>query len=312
MTGIEILKLFGWEVNEEPQSIYPFSPVYQMSYGHQEVVVKRTQKKAKQVMSYTRMLKAKGIQVVTPIQIPVSNPQNYNEEMYVVYPFIEGKPFSASGDELYEAGKLLGEIHSLSPRTNEFELLTYNVFDFNEEEVDEHTEAIKKHASLVGEEINEELAYILKISVKNQHHLSMLNLPYIATPHDYKANNLVMTPSPYLIDPDNATWLPKIFDLALVLLLFNNEHKHTANRVFTVEEWQLFLKGYLKYGEFTEQEHSNWQVALQHVFLDEVMWLMAEYEEDWLNARQKELFLSLLNLIQNSESYKLKAEIVQK
>lgn len=43
----------------------------------------------------------------------------------------------------------------------------------------------------------------------------------MAAPHDYKASNLVVVLEPYFIDPDNATWSPRIFDLALALLLFH-------------------------------------------------------------------------------------------
>lgn len=94
MGGTEILNLFGFEVEEQPISIYPYSPVYRVKYGDREVVVKRTQKKAASVISYTTMLKDKGINVVTPVKLQVDNPQKYNDTNYVVYPFIEGEKYS--------------------------------------------------------------------------------------------------------------------------------------------------------------------------------------------------------------------------
>lgn len=33
MGGTEILNLFGFEVEEQPISIYPYSPVYRVKYG---------------------------------------------------------------------------------------------------------------------------------------------------------------------------------------------------------------------------------------------------------------------------------------
>lgn len=76
MNGKEILTIFGFEVSEEPKSIYPYSPVYRVKYGDKDVVVKRTQRRAKNVMSYITMLKDKGVNVVTPVKLQVNNPQS--------------------------------------------------------------------------------------------------------------------------------------------------------------------------------------------------------------------------------------------
>ena len=71
MTGKEILNIFGFKVKEEPLSIYPYSPVYQVKHGDDDVVVKRTQSRAESIMSYIKMLKGKGINVVTPVELQV-------------------------------------------------------------------------------------------------------------------------------------------------------------------------------------------------------------------------------------------------
>ncbi|WP_367269455.1 phosphotransferase [uncultured Rummeliibacillus sp.] len=142
-------------------------------------------------------------------------------------------------------------------------------------------------------------------AVKNQATIKDLRLPLVATLYDYKANNIIFTPSPYLIDPDNATWLPRIFDLALVLLLFHNELDTAPDRIFTPTQWKLFLEGYKTYTTLTEFEKEVWDAVLQHIFLDEVMWLMAEYEEDWLNQNQYNLFRSLVEILFNSADYKI-------
>ena len=89
-------------------------------------------------------------------------------------------------------------------------------------------------------EIDTGLKTILLESVVSQEGLYQAGLPHVATPHDFKANNLVLIPEPFLIDPDNATWIPRIFDLALTLLLFHNEHDQAPDRVFTIDEWKLF------------------------------------------------------------------------
>lgn len=304
MNGIKILSKFGFIVTEEPQSIYPFSPVYRVKNGNQDVIVKRTQSRADSVMKYTEMLKDNGIDVVTPVKLTVDNPQQIGDTNFVVYPYINGTVYSGKEQEIFDAGKLFGKIHSLSPSTNAYDLLEYDVYDFNQDEVTESMEAISQHAKLAKVEIDVEgLKQLLLDSVGHQEELQYTELPHVATPHDYKANNLVLTPEPYLIDPDNATWIPRIFDLALVLLLFHNEHKTAPTRIFTVPEWQQFLAGYTKYVTLTEKEKVLWDKAIRHVFLDEVMWLMAEYEEDWQNPAQQDLFQSLIKVFLEGSDY---------
>ena len=306
MNSTEILSKFGFKVTEEPQSIYPYSPVYRVKNGNQDVIVKRTQGQADCVMTYTEMLKENGVNVVTPVRLNVENPQKIANENFVVYPFIEGTLYSGKENEIFEAGQLLGKIHSLSPISNTYNLLEYDVYDFNQDEVKESIEAISQHTKNAEIEIDLlRLQEELLESVAFQEEIQDAGLPHIATPHDYKANNLILTPQPYLIDPDNATWLPRIFDLALSLLLFHNEHKSAPARVFTPEEWKQFLMGYKMYATPTEKEKEYWQKAMKHVFLDEVMWLMAEYEEDWQNPAQASLFRSLIEILLDGSNYSI-------
>lgn len=305
MNGREIVNIFGFEVKEEPQSIYPYSPVYRIKYGDKDFVVKRTQSRAKSVMSYINMLKDQGVNVVTPVKLQVDNPQKYEDTNFVVYPFIEGEKYSGKEKEIYEAGKMLGQIHSYSPVSNIYNLLEYDVYDFNEQEVEESMEDIIKHAEKAGVNIDLGLKTKLLESVERQQELYDAGLPHVATPHDFKANNLIFIPKPYLIDPDNAAWIPRIFDLALALLLFHNEHEEAPDQVFTLNEWELFLSGYKEYIVLNNQEVVFWEKAKQHVFLDEVMWLMAEYEEDWQKPSQQKLFNSLIHLVIDSTNYKL-------
>ncbi|MEB2301143.1 hypothetical protein LAV72_16115 [Lysinibacillus xylanilyticus] len=66
------------------------------------------------------MLKDKRINVVTPVKLQVNNPQKYEDTNFVVYPFIEGKKYSDKEEDIYEAGKMLGQIH-LSLRKTRFQ-----------------------------------------------------------------------------------------------------------------------------------------------------------------------------------------------
>lgn len=308
MSGKDILHRFGFTVEEEPVSIYPFSPVYHVTQQGYDVIVKRTQKmaKARHLVDYTSYLHTNGVPIVTPVKLGKDNPQSINGETYIVYPFIDGTVYSGKKNEIFQAGKLLGRIHSLSPKENTYQLDEYDVYDFTKDEVIESVQSIKQHADRNFFSIDEAFVKNKLIQiVDHQDELKKSRLIHVLTPHDYKANNLIYTPNPYLIDPDNAAWLPRIFDLALVLLLFHNEHANAPSKMFTSGQWRTFLKGYFEYITLTEQEYNYWTKAVEHVFLDEVMWLMAEVEEDWERPSQRSLFASLIEVLTDCSEYGL-------
>ena len=68
---------------------------------------------------------------------------------------------------------------------------------------------------------------------------------------------------------------------------------------------EIILAGYKKYIVLSSKEKVFWEKAKQHVFLDEVMWLMAEYEEDWQNASQQKVFNSLIRMVIDSSDFPL-------
>lgn len=308
MSAKNIVKSFGFKVEDEPVSIYPFSPVYQVESPEGEFIVKKTRspiQKAHRLMDFITRLHEQGVAVVTPAKISAGNPLVIDETTYVVYPFIHGEPYNGQNSEIKESGKLLGRIHSVSSPENEFELDVYDVFDFTEEEVEESFQKIVANATFNEVNIDSELKARLLKAVRQQAGLENAGLPSVATPHDFKANNLIYVPHPYLIDPDNAGWIPRIFDLALVLFLFHNELATAPDRPFTKRQWNIFLEGYKESVILTENEINYWAQALEHVFLDDVMWLLAEGKEDWKNPVQQNLFSNLIQLLLNLEEYSL-------
>lgn len=309
MQSWEIMKHFCIPVRNKLESIYPYSPVYRVNYSGEVVVVKKTQKpfeQAKGIASYTKYLKRNGILVVTTVEMEVDNPQKIGEDCYIVYPFIEGRKYQGTNQEIYEAGELLGKIHACSPVEDTYDLTTYNVYDFTKEEVEDSIQTIAENSLPDG--IYRKIPLLeekLLRSLTNQIYLQQLNLPHVLTPHDYKANNLVYTPAPYLIDPDNAAKVPRIFDLALALMLFHNELDTVPESIFTPEQWAIFLSGYNRHIQLSKIEKQYWKAALEHVFLDEVMWLMAEFQEDWQNPAQRKLYESIFKLFFDSKEYQL-------
>ena len=306
--SINILKQFGFEIEEEQESIYPFSPVYKVG----NYIVKRTQfpiEKAASLIKYTTNLERNGIPIVTPVKLPSENPKQIDNDCYICYPFIDGANYKGTNNDIVQAGELLGRIHKLSSTDNVFNLEKYDVFDFYDHEVDDHVEIIKNYVDSYPVDIDiQNLKKLLYKAVYNQAYLKNASLKCVETPHDYKANNLIFKDNPVLIDPDNAKWIPRTFDLALALLLFHNELSSAPNRVFTPKEWQLFLGGYLAHQTLTKTEIKTWNMAVLHVFLDEVMWLMAEVDEDWKRNEQRELFVSVIDVISNLEKYVIKTK----
>ncbi|MDN7240609.1 phosphotransferase [Planococcus sp. N028] len=308
MDAKTIVGKFGFQVKEEPVSIYPFSPVYRIKRPDGEFIVKKTQNpihKANRLMKYTKSLKEQGVEIVIPANISPTNPMTIDEVTYVVYPFIKGDFYTGEDREIKEAGYLLGKIHSLSDAENKYGLEPYEVYDFNNEEVKESYKNIVSNAATHNVDMNPQLEVRLLRAVSQQEELKLVGLPSVATPYDFKANNLVYVPHPYLIDPDNASWVPRVFDLALALLLFHNELASAPDEPFTPKQWELFLEGYEEEVTLTKEEKTYWPKAVEHVFLDEVMWLMADVEEDWQNPSQRNLFVSLTDLLMHFEEYRL-------
>lgn len=303
MDSIAILKEFGFYVPEEQESIYPFSPVYKI----QNYIIKKTEyplERAWNLVRYILHLKENGIPVVAPVNINTSNPKQIDDACYICYPFINGSNYQGTEKEIMQAGELLGHIHALSSSGNTFDLREYDVFDFYHHEVDDHMKKISDFASAYQVNIHiQKLKDVLHRAVENQGKLKKSSLNWVETPHDYKANNLIFQSKPVLIDPDNAKRIPRIFDLALALLLFHNELYSAPDRTFTPKEWKLFLEGYRKYQTLTNEEIKAWEETVLHVFLDEVMWLMAEVEEDWQRKEQRDLFVSVTETLFHIKDY---------
>ncbi|WP_081828946.1 aminoglycoside phosphotransferase family protein [Geomicrobium sp. JCM 19037] len=225
--GMEIKSLisaFGLNETHSRESLYAYAPVYRVG----EYVIKKTQSpltNAKRLMQFTTSLKEAGVRIVTPALLSSPNPIQVGDDCFVVYPFIKGDAYTGTRKQIREAGKLLGQIHQQSEGQNMWKLPVYDVFDFYHHEVKESMAKIREHAIRAQSLIPlDQLEQTFAAAVDAQDELGNAPLKYVLTPHDYKANNLLYTDSsPVLIDPDNAGYVPAIFDLALVLLLFHNE-----------------------------------------------------------------------------------------
>lgn len=294
-----ILEKFKFEVVDLPLTIYPYAPVYKVTQEDKTFIVKKTIndiEQARNLAKFLQMLKFKEVNIVAPVNILAENPAQIEDDIWVVYPFIEGTKYTAKKNEILNAGRLLGKIHSLSSNTNQEQLEIYDEFDFQLSDLLDDLNTIQdsiEHTDF--EKLKIQVAKILA----QQQKIKIAHLPTVATPYDYKADNLVYLDesNPYLIDPDNAIFLPRIFDLALALLLFHNVLETAPHRMFTVDEWNLFKQGYAEFVTLTDLEKEYWFIAIEHIFVDEVIWLMADFSEGWKMQHQLGIYSSIFKCI---------------
>ncbi|MBF8441197.1 serine kinase [Serratia ureilytica] len=300
---IAIAGRFALDTAQPPLSLYPYAPVYKIG----EHILKRTRPtsgEAQALAAYLTALHRQGVDVVAPTACP----QEIAGSMWVVYPFVAGEKYAGRDEQIIAAGRLLGRIHALSSADNNAGLAVYDEYALTEDDISADLDEIASHAASQGLTLDIEAlkTHMLQIAGR-QTALSARDLPCVETPYDFKADNLIYVAQdrPVLIAPDNALFLPRVFDLALVLLLFHNALDSAPDRVFTVREWRLFLTGYGESVALTAGEVQSWHQAVEHLFLDEVLWLMADFADGWRDPRQTALFFSLIGLLDNLSDYGL-------
>ncbi len=76
-------------------------------------------------------------------------------------------------------------------------------------------------------------------------------------------------------------------------------------RPFTPREWRLFLRGYKQHVQLTPDQVGAWPSALEHMVLDQVLWLMANGPDGWCQAHQGRFLRAVLATLENLEAYRL-------
>lgn len=216
----------------------------------------------------------------------------------VVYPFVAGRPYNGSLHDIQALGDLLGRIHSV-PVTPELQagLRHYQWPDTTGEDVDSDLKTLgpifARHTGNRAQEVTDSVRALadrwwttalpqLRAADNTQ------PLPRAGATSDYKANNLIFTADgPVLIDPDNGGIEPRIFDLALALVLFHNESPTAPARLLTSAEWERFATAYLRHVTLTEQERELWPIALDHMLWEEGTWALEDNDDvAWTDPHQ--------------------------
>jgi hypothetical protein len=281
-------------------------------------VLKKTAKRigaARAVAAWTRALSAAGVRTVSPEPGLEENPLLQDEACWVIYPFIAGEPYRGLRSQILAAGALLGRIHAFGmgedrmsredraaiasalrvhaelPDPIEPHVLSNDLVAFEE--------TFRKHAPDLLPIVN---AVLEPASERYTEHtlpaLRGVSFPTVIGTWDFKASNLVYEKDdrPVLIDPDNAGVLPRIFDLAISVVLFHNFDAAAApRRTFDADEWQTYRDAYLEHVTLTTLERKYWPTVLSAAWIDEGLHALRTAEEQWANPDVRPWLESLLS-----------------
>jgi spectinomycin phosphotransferase len=256
-----------------------------------KVIIKKTKKegdRARKLISFQGSLINKGVSLVSPVLFKGEDHHMIEENRWVVYPFINGPHYTGNQDEIFRAGQLLGQIHMHSKDifTHGFSLSSYD---------DEFIEEVLGDINTVNRDYKTEFKYDQKSIKTLIKEIDQYNLVHVDGTWDYKGNNLIFGDKVTLIDSDNSGKIPRIVDLAIACLLFNTECKTAPNRLFTKDEWQVFLSGYKEHITLSSDEIACFPLLLELMFLDEGLYAVVDLEDDE-GDYQKEFIVNLTQI----------------
>lgn len=307
MNARDILNKFGCIEVRNLKKISRWSSVYYFEYNSKKAILKKTksnENEAANLIKWERFLFSNQVNIVTPITPTLK----VEDDNWVIYPFIRGNNYGGMSNELYSAGMLLGKIHLLSDLWYT-DLNEYVWPNHNNKSIQEDINSLYELSNKVKSDLG--LSHIITWLNEHQNREQLLKasgLPYVNATWDYKANNLIFVESDkvFLIDPDNAGYLPRIFDLALGTILFNNECESGTNSLFSGNEWKVFFKAYSMHINLSKVERKLWVEALKYMFIEEAVWVLLDNnEKSWASQTQGKFLCSLLNFPACIDQYKL-------
>ncbi|HTV32004.1 MAG TPA: phosphotransferase [Methylocella sp.] len=294
MPKFPFLSAFDFDQPAAPLSLYAYAPVFRIQDRRGDWVVKRTghvHSSAEAIAAWLIALRRMGVEIVAPSAIFSPNPRRLADgKDWVVYPFISGQTYTGSIAEIRSAGDLLGRIHAAAPLEAEALAIFKTPILRSAEWLERHAGAAIVEMRKAGFASERFVALVDKYGARSD---PVQSLPLSGCSFDYKAANLIFAPHAVLIDPDNAALAPRILDLATALLLFHCDAPTAPARLWNVEEWKIFLSSYRRHVDLTSAEHANWPAVLRLAWLDQAVWLLGNWPEDWSNPKEANYLFSL-------------------
>lgn len=296
MDGKLMVAAFPFDHPGEPVSLYDYAPVLRVRDKRGDWVLKRTglvHSGGEAIGQWLTALRSLGVDVVAPASHLHPNPRRLHDgKEWVVYPFVSGTGYHATKDEIADAGRLLGGMHAADP-PEASALATY-------------TEPVVRDAEWIGPHLAsaEDAMMAAGANGRSLREVALArlagakpvaDLPLAGCSFDFKASNLVFSPKPTLVDPDHAARMPRLYDLAVALLLFHCDLLAAPGRLWTIAEWAAFLQGYAEHVTVTESELASWTSVLELAWLDQGVWLLGNWPEGWADAKDRAYLLDVAN-----------------
>jgi Ser/Thr protein kinase RdoA (MazF antagonist) len=291
------LATFGFALDCGVSSLHAHAPVFRVCDGRGAWVVKRSgmvHSDASAIDGWLRHLQTRGVATVVAAGGFDPNPRLMPDgHHWVLYPFIEGRPYDGSVADIEAAGLLLAHMH-VAGAFNDWGLAAYYRPPHRDAVwIDRHAAAAC--AAMVVHGVDDG-PFGQRLVQYRREAVSGGGLPMAGGSVDYKAPNLVFTPSPVLIDPDHAAFLPRIYDLAIAALLFHCDLATAPGRPWTPGEWRGFLAGYARVVRLDAAEQAAWPEMLRLAWLDQAVWLLGNDPAGWAQPRGRAFLASLAGL----------------
>lgn len=298
-TASRLAGAFGLD-DVEDASLTRWATVHRATADGAPVVVKRTAatgERAAAMAGWTRAVEAAGVAVVSPADLDEPNPQQVGKDWWVVYPWVEGTAYAGRTAQVAQAGEFLGRLHAIGVDSSGLRPYAWPETERSDMEADLTT----LEGVLGAQDASVGVATLTELGTRWWEE----SLPALRAAHqelartgvssDYKANNLVFTDGgPVLVDPDNGGSEPRLFDLAMAVVLFHAECDGAPGRLFSQDEWMTFATAYLAHVELTPAERELWPAALDHMLWEEGSWVIEDNDDAaWADPRQRGYLLDL-------------------
>ncbi len=266
-------------------SLCRYGHVFRFGSGSGAVVLKRTgavNSGAVPIANWLRDLAMRGIPVVTPDPRYAPNPRLGLSGAWVVYPFIEGEPYTGSHPQIVAAARLLARLHRVGAHLGAGMRIIRRLPMRDEDWRSRHLKLALDASARAG------LTLAAMLDARAAQHrvdeaiFARAWLPIVACSWDYKASNLVFAADgPVLVDPDHAGSIPRLYDLACAVLIFHCDCPDAPARPFTPEEWAWFRDAYTASVVLSRHERELWPLVLRAAWMDQAVWLLGSWPERW-------------------------------
>ncbi len=258
MSAYPFLSDFPFDNPEQPVSLYDYAPVFRVVDRNGDWVVKRTglaHSSGVAIGAWLSSLRRSGVAVVAPVDDFAPNPRKLDDgRCWVVYPYVAGEAYTASREQIRSAGSLLGQMHAA-------DLVETAALATRDSPVLRSTEWVARHERAATTWLRQagysEAKFRSSIKAYLSTAVRVEGLPLAGCSCDFKASNLVFAPEPVLVDPDHAARMPRLYDLAVAVLLFHNDAPTAPARLWSTKEWAAFMSGYGRHVSLTAYEQSN-------------------------------------------------------